>query len=55
MYLVVPVKDCIVGILLIKLVMLEWSESRSDAKFEFSMLRNAPVQIFEAIGATSGV
>ena len=41
--------------LLLKLVLLEWSESKSDLKFGFSMLKNPPVQIFRAIGATSGI
>ena len=39
----------------LKLVLLEWSESKSDGKFGFSMLKNPYVQIFRAIGATSGV
>ena len=37
-----------------KLVLLEWSESKSDGKFGFSMLKNPSVQIFGAIGATNG-
>ena len=41
--------------ILIKLVLLEWSESKSDGKFGFSMLKNLPVQIFGVIGATSDV
>ena len=36
-----------------QLVCLEWSERKSDCKFEFSMLRNTLVQFFVAIGATS--
>ena len=39
----------------LKLVLLEWSESKSDGKFGFSMLKNPYVQMFRAIGATSGV
>ena len=39
----------------LKLVLLEWSETESDCKFGFSMLKNPSVQIFGAIGATSGV
>ena len=35
-------------------VCLEWSESKSDCKFEFSMLKEHPLQIFDAIGTTSG-
>ena len=40
---------------LLKLVLLEWSESKSDCKIGFSMLKNPHLQIFGAIGATSGV
>ena len=43
------------GIGALKLVLLEWSESKSDWEFGFSMLNNHPVQIFGAIGATSDV
>ena len=39
----------------LKLVLLEWSESKSDGKLGFSMLKNLPVQIFGAIGATCGI
>ena len=39
----------------LKLALLEWSESISDGKIGFSMLKNHPVQIFGAIGAISGV
>ena len=39
----------------LKLVLLEWPESKSNGRFGFSMLKNPPVQIFGAIGATSGV
>ena len=38
-----------------KLVMLEWSGSKSDDKYGISMLKNPPVQIFGAIRATSCV
>ena len=41
--------------LLLNLVLLEWSESKSDGKFGFSMLKNLPMQFFGAIEATSGV
>ena len=37
------------------IVLLEWSESKSDGKFGFGMLKNPAVQNFGAIGATSGV
>ena len=40
---------------LLKRVLLEWSESKSDGKFGFSMLKNPHVQIFGEIGATSGI
>ena len=43
------------GLDLLKLVLLEWSERKSDCKFGFSMVKNPPVLIFGAIGATSGV
>ena len=39
----------------LKLVLLEWSESKSDGKFGFSMSKNPPVYVFGAIGAASGV
>ena len=39
----------------LKLVFLEWSESKSYGRFGSSMLKKPPVEIFEAIGATSGV
>ena len=39
----------------LKLVLLERSESKSDGKFEFSMLKNPPMQFFGAIRSTSGV
>ena len=38
-----------------KLVLLEWSEGKSDGKFGFSMFEKPHVQIFGAIGVTSGV
>ena len=37
------------------LVLLEWSESKSDGKLGFSMLKNPLMQILGAIGATSGI
>ena len=40
---------------LLKLVLLEWSESKYDGKFGFSMLKNPFVQIFGEIGAISGI
>ena len=40
--------------LLIMLTSLDKSESESDGKFGFSMLKNPLVQIFGTIGATSG-
>ena len=39
----------------LKLVLLDKSESKSDCKFGFSMLKSLLVQFFGAIGATSGV
>ena len=42
-------------LLMLKLVLLEWSESKSDGKFGFNMLKNPDAQFFGAIGATSGV
>ena len=39
----------------LKLVLLEWSESKSDGKFGYSMLKNPPVQVFRVIRATIDV
>ena len=35
---------------LLKLVLLEWSESKSDFKFGFSMLKNPPCKFLEQLG-----
>ena len=45
----------VLSLVKLKLVLLEWSQSKSDCKFGFNMLKNPLVQIFRAIGATSGV
>ena len=41
---------CLKSDITIDLVLLEWSKTKSQGKFEFKMLKNLRVQIFGAIG-----